>query len=74
MYESILIYRSTGISTSLDILVIQNILVQSHVTLPVKFNFANIGALVATEACTRCGYFNLNQAARDPVIIQHCKL
>ncbi len=24
------------------------------------------GALVATEPCTRCGYFRRNQAARDP--------
>ena len=33
---------------------------------PGKLTVAWTGALVATEAWTRCGYFSLNQAAREP--------
>lgn len=40
--------------------------VMQSLSIPGKLTVAWTGALVATEAWTRCGYFSLNQAAREP--------
>lgn len=46
----------------------KNMLVKKKYTLdsPAKFKTAKMGALVATAPSTKCGYFTLSHADREP--------